>query len=272
MHGNRVPTKSFLWGSIRDPAARPLSRVFFSHISQWNNTADDETILSVLRGNYDVQGGCISRGQGGFQLRYIALDPLEEWTAWGKEFPTIVQRSDIIEEQVRNVTQQYDFLALTERMDESTVALQLLLGLNVGDVLSTSAKVGGDGYYFSKKSECIPLRCIPLRKTYASPAVREYLESDEWQAINYGDYLLYAAANRSLDLTIDRLGRDRFEKALQRYRSAMKIVRDECQSEIFFPCSPDGIPQEDLAQSNCYTADEGCGYACIDRLVHERGW
>ena len=42
---------------------------------------------------------------------------------------------------------------------------------------------------------------VSLQKAHTSPVVREYLESDEWQALNYGDFLLYAAANRSLDLT-----------------------------------------------------------------------
>jgi hypothetical protein len=266
-YGNRVQTNSFLWGSIRDPASRALSRIFFYQISQGGLKDDDETILLTLKGSYNPQTGCISKGRGGFQLQYLALNTLDEWLAWGRMFPTTVQRPDIIEEQVRNVTQQYDFLALTERMDESVVALQLLLGLNVGDVLSTSAKVGGAFYYHGKD-----LGCIPLRKTHSSPAVREYLESDEWQAVNYGDYLLYAAANRSLDMTIDRLGRDRFDNALQIYRGLLAIVEEECARETFFACSEDGKAQVDLVQSSCYDADEGCGYACIDRLVHERGW
>ena len=97
--------------------------------------------------------------------------------------------------------------------------------------------------------------------------VRDYLESnDEWQALNYGDYLLLAAANRSLDLTIDRLGRDRV------YRAIMTVVSEECASQTFLPCSWEGAPQVYLAQSSCNNGDEGCGYRCIDRLVHERGW
>jgi hypothetical protein len=51
------------------------------------------------------------------------------------------------------------------------------------------------------------------------------LTSDAWYALNYGDYALYAAANHSLDLTIERLGKQRFEKALQMYRDAQKLVK-----------------------------------------------
>jgi hypothetical protein len=94
------------------------------------------------------------------------------------------------------------------------VALQLLLGLNVGDVLSTSTKVGG-AYDYHGKDRC----CVSIQKAHSSPVVQDYIESnDEWQALSYSDYLLFAAANRSLDVTIDRLGRDRFDKALQMYR------------------------------------------------------
>lgn len=266
-YGNRLVDRSFLWGSIRDPASRALSRIFFFQISQAGRSDDDETILRFLKGSYNPQTGVLSKGRGGFQLQYLTLNAMDEWTAWSKNFPTLVQRDDLVVEQVQNVTQQYDFLALTERMDESIVAMQLLLGLNVGDVLSSSSKVGGAFYYRGKD-----MGCIPIQKTHRSPAVQEYLQSDEWQAVNYGDYLLYATANRSLDLTIDRLGKARFSKALQVYRHAMQIVKEQCADETFFPCSKNGTIQIDRSNSNCYLADEGCGFACIDRLVEEHGW
>lgn len=107
-YGNRVDDKSFLWGSLRDPAARALSRVFFFQISQGGFGDDDETILSILKGSNNPQTGCVSKGRGGSQLQYLALTPLDDWVAWGKDFPTKVQRPDLVEEQVRNVTQEYD--------------------------------------------------------------------------------------------------------------------------------------------------------------------
>jgi hypothetical protein len=47
---------------------------------------------------------------------------------------------------------------------------------------------------------------LPPVKSFASPAVQEFLDSDEWRAMNYGDFLLHEAANQSLDRTIERLG------------------------------------------------------------------
>lgn len=49
-------------------------------------------------------------------------------------------------------------------------------------------------------------KCHKLKPKRVSPAVKAYLESPEWFARNYGDYLLYKAANQSLDATIENLG------------------------------------------------------------------
>jgi hypothetical protein len=270
-YGNRVPSKSFLWGSVRDPASRALSRIFFDAISQQGRPSRDGTILRYLKQDYNPQSGTTSKGKGGFQLQYLSLESstsMPNWYAWDKESPTLVKRPDVIKDRVHNVIRDYDLIVLTERLDESIVALQLLLGLPVGDVLSMSAKMGG-GYFYEKETRA----CIPIQKTRRSLAVQVYLDSDEWQAVNYGDYLLYAAANQSLDWTIDeRLGRDRFDEALRLYRQVQQIVDQECSSETYFPCSVNGTVQLKLSASNCYTTDEGCGYACIDRVVRERGW
>jgi hypothetical protein len=47
------------------------------------------------------------------------------------------------EVRVQDVIMDFDFIGVTERMDESLVALQLLLGLRMGDMLSSSSKVAG---------------------------------------------------------------------------------------------------------------------------------
>ncbi len=265
-YGNRVHDKSFLWGSIRDPASRALSRVFFSHISQNGEPDNEKTIIRALRRFYHPQFGITSNGRGGFQLQYLSLTVMEDWSAWGWNYPTLVQQYDVLQEWVKNVTEQYDFIAVVERMDESLVALQLMLGLQVGDILSSSAKVGG-GYYYRAIDDI----CVLVQKSRQSPAVKQYLESDEWQAVNYGDYLLYAAVNRSLDLTIERLGKERFAAALTTYRNAKQKVDERCMFETHFPCTDNGTVQVEFSKRNCYKDDEGCGYPCIDRLAAKLG-
>lgn len=94
--------------------------------------------------------------------------------------------------------------------------------------------------------------------------VKKYLSSPEWYASNYQDFLLYKAVNQSLDLTIEHLGKDRFERALREYQTMMKQAKQECETKALFPCSTDGQPQ--LNKTNCYIRDWGCAYDCLDRL------
>merc|ERR1712137_1262392 len=108
------------------------------------------------------------------------------------------------------------------------------------------AKVGGSFYYVEDDGNG-KAGCIGIQKTKRSPGVQAYFESDEWQAINYGDYLLYAAANQSLDLTIDRLGKNRFDEALRLYRHAQQTAQQVCAAETYFPCSFNGTIQVDLS-------------------------
>jgi hypothetical protein len=247
-----------------------MSRIFFSHVSQFGRPPTDERILSALHENTKPREGTISDGQGGFQLRYLSLEPIEKWSAWNETAPTSVQNPAAIHRDVEQVIQNYDFLALTERLDESLVAMRLLLDLPVSDILSASSKVGGAYFYVNNKSKSP--RCIPLQKSFRSPVVQAYLESDEWYAQNYGDYLLYAAANRSLDMTIERSGKERFAEALVEYHDAMKLVKKECEARTIFPCSSSGKAQLKLSKENCYRGDAGCGYPCIDELEREGRW
>mmetsp|Transcript_4585 Transcript_4585/g.13229 ORF Transcript_4585/g.13229 Transcript_4585/m.13229 type:complete len:456 (-) Transcript_4585:48-1415(-) len=263
----RVSGKSFLWGSVRDPASRSLSRIYFHHISKKGIPDDDEDILKILRQDVNPQTGAISRTSG-FQLQYLSMDRLQEWQAWNRSRPTLVLRPESVLTNVEKVVHDYDFIAVAERLDESLVALQLLLGLRLGDVLSFSSKVGGGFFYERSTHSCIPIQ----KRTRQETIVEDYLRSDEWQAVNYGDYLLHAAANRSLDLTIDRFGRDHFQGALRRFRIAQRVIADRCKTETFFPCSDDGEVQLEKSRSSCYYDDEGCGYACIDRLAVENNW
>lgn len=197
----------------------------------------------------------------------MSLNHIGRWSAWNETAPTTVQDPKAVQENVEQVIQNYDFLALTERLDESLVVIQLLLDLPVSDILSTSSKVGGGYFYVEENGKS---RCIPLQKSFRSPAVHAYLESDEWYAKNYGDYLLFAAANQSLDKTIERLGKIRFAKALREYRESMKLVKEKCNADAFLPCYASGKTHSEVSNQHCYRGDEGCGYNCIDELEKQR--
>ena len=77
-YGNRDKSASFLLGSIQNPASRAISRVFFTQASQRKEESTDANVLKWLN-TTDGHFGAISEGQGGFQLRYMGLDPLKPW-------------------------------------------------------------------------------------------------------------------------------------------------------------------------------------------------
>lgn len=173
-----------------------------------------------------------------------------------------------------HLVQDYDLILVAERMDESVVALALLLDLSVQDVLVLSSKNSTQHsvYYYNEEDRwsddepwCV--RLVPHVTT--TSVVQAYLDSDEWRAKNYGDYLLHAAASKALDRTIDEtIGRDRFEASLQEFQRLQAEIQAECEVQPM-PCSAQGIPQIDRSSSNCYvpTKNFGCGYPCVDAVL-----
>ena len=265
-YGNRDPDHSFLLTSVRDPAQRAISRFFWSYVTRHQQSTDDinSTNQSAIPDDAFIQGylnkstamanGCTSKGQGGYQLNYITMDPISEWSAWSPQTPTNVRRPQIVKQNVQQVLQEYDFMVVNERMDESLVVLQLLLGLEPSDILSLSFNVGGSYRYEHGK-------CKQLAKSYISPGIQAYLESDEWYAKNYGDYLLWAAANRSLDMTIDALGRTtHFAAAMQEFQRLESKVNDICPQQVPFPCSANGTV--------LFRTDQPVPHAKIDECVN----
>jgi hypothetical protein len=280
-YGKRHPTQSFLWASIRDPAQRAISYLSdqASRKQQEQSLIGEGTLLHQLKDMDRARAVVKSEGRGGPQLYYSSLEHIPQHSAWKPSHPNYVLHSQRVKENVRNVLQQYDFLLVTERMDESLVAMALLLGLDVADVLVFDAKVSksASGSSFSTflpiHSSNGTMLCVPLLRIDGmdTPAIRLYLTSDEWHAMNYGDYLLHAAANASLDLTIRQtLGRERFEQALVEYRKLLSDATNHCSDRVHWPCSSTGVLQLQKASENCHRSDSGCGYQCIDEIVEIR--
>jgi len=264
-YANRSPTQSFLLASVRDPAQRAMSRFFWSYVTQQqsqdnnnNQTMDDSFILDYLNKSTSVASGCTSKGQGGYQLNYISMTPILEWSAWSPHNVTQIVRPTVVEEYVRRTMQAYDFMMVNERMDESLVLLQLRLGLQTSDILSLSFNVGGSYRYEHGK-------CKQLVKPHISKNMQTFFQSDEWYAKNYGDYLLYAAANRSLDATIETLGRDKFDSAMQEFHRLSTKVNEFCNQQVPFPCSSNGTVLFHTDQPVPHAKIE----ACIDNVVQQ---
>jgi hypothetical protein len=193
--------------------------------------------------------GAVSEGQGGFQLRYTSPTEIPEHSAWIEGNKTQVQNPLQVIANVWNTIENYDFILVTERMDESLVAMALSIGLlwrRSGDCL----KVAGSRYHFAKYAHNL-VKCLPTVKSFVSSSVQEFLDSNEWRAMNYGDFLLHQAANLSLDRTIERLGRDRFDRALTTYRRLRALETEQCAPHVKFPCLGRRKAQSDI-ETGCY--------------------
>eukprot|EP00538_Stauroneis_constricta_P011521 CAMPEP_0119554562 /NCGR_PEP_ID=MMETSP1352-20130426/7025_1 /TAXON_ID=265584 /ORGANISM="Stauroneis constricta, Strain CCMP1120" /LENGTH=366 /DNA_ID=CAMNT_0007601175 /DNA_START=149 /DNA_END=1246 /DNA_ORIENTATION=- len=241
---------SFLWTFVRHPIARSMSRVGYQYAEDPGRLANTSYVMAALR-NSDLHFGGTSEGRGGFQLQYSMITVSDEGSAWKRSDPEKIINPVGIQEQVLRIVQAYDFIGVVERMDESLVALTFILGLDISDVLAFSSKVAGT--YESrriKKRRDGQTRCVRLPKYNMSAPILAFTRSTRWWAEHYGDYVLFAAANRCLEKTIQKIGRDRFDKALQDYRAAKQRVGQMCKP--VFPCSDDGIDQSEEASQECY--------------------
>lgn len=117
---NRNPTKSFLWSIVRDPKSRSISEFFHFQVSRRGVAPSDENIIGFL-GNLQNN-----------QLGWLRLPKANETRSSEVRYP---KRNMSEAEAISTILRNYDFIGVTERMDETAVALQMILGLNTSDVM-----------------------------------------------------------------------------------------------------------------------------------------
>jgi hypothetical protein len=238
---NRLRQKSFLWSILREPNARMLSKFFHFAVSR-TNVVPTATELSAYYHTYDIW-----IYDQAYYLKSLAVQEVKP------------RNPETYVNATQTVLDDYDFIGITERLDESLVVLQLLLGLETQDILYLSSKS-------SESFEYLPSAqgCLYLTPKFETPAMREFFQSPLWTKYTQADQLLYRAANKSLDLTIEALGRDLVDKQLRKFKWAQELAYKTCIDRVVFPCTADG--KEQLDTSDCLYQDAGCGYACLDKV------
>ncbi|KAG7369601.1 galactose-3-O-sulfotransferase [Nitzschia inconspicua] len=240
--GRKMRGQSFLMSLLRDPTRRSIS--YFYHIIVSRKDVEP-TLKNFLRQT------------NGFRNYYILRHTTESLPGGNHDDATMIS-------MVNNILDGHDFIALTERFDESMVALQMILDVPLGDMLYVKAKSNG-GYDGggSKKG------CVYIQPSNNLPQdMQQYIESDEWKDIVKWDNVLFNAVNQSLDATIDSLGRSAFEHQLKRFQHAQKVVSERCNDKAIFPCSKTGEHRESW-ETNCLFRDAGCGFPCLDEVALE---
>ena len=91
-------------------------------------------------------------------------------------------------EFTNNILEDYNFIGVTERMDELLVVLSMLLNLELTDILYLGSK-GNGSFDDAGQKECNYI--VPI---FISSGMKKYLTSDKrWKSRTKGDSLLHRA-------------------------------------------------------------------------------
>lgn len=253
-YGKRNKQKSFLWSFLRDPTDRAVSEFFHFGVSRLKLEPSDANFKKYMLEMRKYMTN-----------NYFLLDMTLQ--------PFLPKRNPnfTIDKAVQQIVQNYDFIGLVERMDESLVILKMILGLDMNDILYLSAKRNGgwdEGAYNATCTYIVP--------SFVSKGMQTFFKGNEWQEYTAGDRLLFQVVNKSLDMTIDSLGKDEFETQLRHYRTAKARAQELCGPSTVYPCSEGGVRRSVNPWSknsstsanahSCLWWDSGCGYKCLDRL------
>ena len=109
----RVHNQTFVYSFVRDPTSQFVSEFFHFQVSRRGLEANVTNFINyekqMYRSDVDIP-----------QIHYLIPEIKED-----------NENEDIIQ----NMLDSYDFIGLTERLDESLVALRFILNLNADDIL-----------------------------------------------------------------------------------------------------------------------------------------
>jgi Galactose-3-O-sulfotransferase len=233
--------RSVLWTNVRDPTSRCISSFFHFEVSRRNrvpNNVNFKRYATGIRGDYY------------------------------KHF--LYTRTNVTGSNqtiINNILNEYDFIGITERMEESAVVLMMLLNLKLADILYLRAKTNGgydDGGGFGDNNKT----CTFIQPSILSTGMKKFFQSIEWKNQIQFDQKLYNAVNKSLDLTIESLGKEEFQKNLIKFRYALQMVESNCRNITIFPCDNTGTYHN---TTDCKWTDSACGMKCIDDVSTKLG-
>ncbi|KAG7345695.1 galactose-3-O-sulfotransferase [Nitzschia inconspicua] len=246
--GRKMGGQSFLMSLLREPTRRSIS--YFYHIIV-SREKEEPTLENFVWEMEDLRNYYIRKHTT------ESLQLAQPLANGNHDDVTMIN-------MVNNILDGHDFIAVTERFDESMVALQMILDVPLAEMLYVKAK--SNGGYDGGGSE---YGCVYIQPSNDLPQdIQQYIESDEWKDVVKWDNVLYQAVNQSLDATIDSLGRSAFEQQLKRFQHAQKVVSERCNDKAIFPCSKTGEHRESW-ETNCLFRDAGCGFPCLDEVAHE---
>ena len=241
-YSKRDKKHSFLFSILREPTSRFVSEFFHFGLSRNFVQPTDDNIKAYM---WETKPSI-----NNYYLRWLSVNKPFNYKSDNRDISSFVE----------SIINEYDFLGISERLDESLVALQMVLNLTTSDILYLSAKKRGgwdDGVYRQQ--------CYYIPHSFISSTMKHYFQhSEEWYNFTVGDNLLYRAVNASLDRTIESLGLKEFNANLETYRRALKKADILCRQNVTFPCSSGGKVN---VENDCLVWDSACGMDCLDRVA-----
>ena len=345
----RDSAHSFLWTMVRHPQTRAMSAYKYFQLATMGQVPSPEALVAYLEATKDqmLQQLRMDRPRINEALGILTIPDKNNHnkTTIARQSPRRRQPFGVVEHRnnplavahlIQETVQQYNFIAVSERMEESLIVLLVLLGLldtttngnnddkthdrndndraALTDLIVLPSKQAGEWeenawagrpelletlqnqglprilteHLAVSNRGCItlpkdPIPFWPLQHhpkdqsqndtlgaepsssmTETRQAIQSYLESN--YAHDNMDFLLYKFANRLLDDAIERLvGHSRMKQLVDLLREMQIRAQDQCGSTAIFPCSRSGHRQS-RSQTDCYAADMGCGFRCIDTL------
>lgn len=290
---NRDKKKSFLFSLVRDPTKRIISEYFHFKVTFRPEEPTDENfvkhVLSPRRSNKLLRDLTFVEDLGirmstEFEHFFKAYKQQQRRKQGSSRIKTrqldkALLRNDTIVEPidytkvVQDILDDYDFIAVTERMEESLVAMKLLLGLTVEEIVY--AKISRSAGSFSNGPAGRP--CMYLVPSFLSPSMKDFFytphKNDLWIENSKGDALLHKAASLSLDRTINEVfGRQTFDRELAEFKNALAYTQAICSSEpelVLGMCDSGGnsVAHDPNRTTTCYIWGEGCDKECINNRV-----
>ena len=297
---------SLLWTFVRNPYKRSLSHIYHFDVSREKSFSSSEQITprAIIAKLEDYKN---------FQTNYLlpyggVKDKDELWKSKrnnnnnkAKKAASMRQVENVADKLQNDIINYYDFIGVTERMNESLAVMILLWKLHVKDVIVLDAKRSGGYDDGGHQNTCIKIQ-KPSKNITSSSIIEQYVHgngggarsklgissgSDEndgdgnnkranngkSSSLSFSDFnadiLLHDAVNMSLDLTINKLGKSNVERIVSLIEELQTVAESKCQQQAIFPCSPDGTIQKLKAKDSCYVQDAGCGHECVTQALDE---
>ena len=235
------PARRFAWTIVREPTPRAISQFFHFVVSRQESGHSDFLFQKYLWSE--------KKRLSSYYLQVLS----EERTSVTNANSTSI---------INKILSDYNFIGVTERMDETLVALMMILNVPMGTIMYLKSKTSG-GYDDGGTGSC-----VYIQPSHLSSGMKAFFAHARWNEVVQWDNLLYQAVNRSLDLTIAGLGEAKFQENLSRFRQALQMAQDRCLPREVFPCTSSGRKNP---KKSCLWKDSGCGSDCLDEVATELG-